>query len=370
MTTTRAARLLGRPIKLNGVTLPNRVAMAPMTRAQSPDGVPTREFADYYARRAAGGTGLLITEASYIDHPSAGQHGSVSRFHGSAALAGWERVVRAVHAENGHIFAQLQHVGMARNPGEPPFPDAIPFGPSGIPLFPGAPHGHTMTQADIDDVVSAFAHAAAQAEALGFDGVELHGAHAYLIDQFLWERTNQRTDRYGGSLLARTEFAREVVERVRGRVSPSFPVLLRMSQWKMNDFAARIAESPEDLRVILEVLVAAGVDAFHASTRRYWEPEFDGSDLNLAGWIKKLSGKPTISVGSVGLDTDFTTTMGGGGAGVRGIEGLLDRLEREEFDMIAVGRSLLADPAWTTKVIAGRPDDVVAFTPEALVTLY
>lgn len=368
--TTRAARLLGRPIEINGVTLPNRVVMAPMTRAQCPDGVPTREFADYYARRAAGGTGLVITEASYIDHSSAGQHGSVSRFYGAEALAGWERVVDAVHAERGHIFAQLQHVGMARNPGEPPVRDAVPFGPSGIPLFPGASDGHVMTEADIEEIVTAFADAADRAEALGFDGIELHGAHGYLIDQFFWDQTNQRTDRFGGSLLARAEFAKEVVARVRGRVSPSFPVMLRMSQWKANDFAARIAESPEDLQVILDVLVAAGVDAFHASTRRYWEPEFDGSDLNFAGWIKKLSGKPTISVGSVGLDTDFTTTMGGSGAEIRGIEGLLDRLGRGEFDMIAVGRSLLADPAWATKVLGGRAGEVVPFTPEALVNLH
>lgn len=364
---TRAAQALSRPLTLGGLTLPNRVAMAPMTRAFSPGGVPGEDVAAYYARRAAGGAGLVITEGAYVDHPVSGQHDRVSRMYGDDALAGWARVVEAVHGHGGLIFPQLQHVGMARKPGEPPHPGTPAIGPSGVPMH-DAGEGRTMSQRDIDQVVTAFAEAAATAERLGFDGVELHGAHGYLIDQFLWPGTNHRTDAYGGDLRSRTRFAAEVVAAVRRAVSPGFPVVVRFSQWKMTDYDARIADDPEQLGVILGALADAGADAFHASTRRYWEPAFAGSDLNLAGWAKKLTGKPALSVGSVGLDTEFTANPAQ--ARKTGIEGLLDRLEADEFDMIAVGRSLLADPSWTAKILAGRENEIVPFTPAALGALH
>lgn len=362
---TRAAQLLSRPITVGGLTLPNRVAMAPMTRGFAPGGVPGPDVAAYYARRAAGGTGLVITEGAYVGHPSAGQHGLVSHMYGADALAGWARVTKAVHSAGGRIFAQLQHVGMARKAGEPPHPEAPAIGPSGRPLE-GTDTGHTMTRADIDAVLEAFAEAARAAERAGFDGVELHGAHGYLIDQFLWAETNHRTDHHGGDVRARARFAAEAVAAVRDRVAPGFPVVIRLSQWKQPDYTAQIAGTPEEFGVILGELVDAGADAFHASTRRYWQPAFEGADLNLAGWAKKLTGKPAITVGSVGLDTEFTASLAGAAAGRTGIDGLLDRLEADEFDIVAVGRALLADPAWTAKVLDGREDDVVPFTPAAL----
>jgi 2,4-dienoyl-CoA reductase-like NADH-dependent reductase (Old Yellow Enzyme family) len=364
---------LSRPLVLGELTVPNRIAMAPMTRGQSPGGVPTEQLAAYYARRAAGGTGLIITEASYVGHPSSGEHDQVSRLYGDAALAGWTRVVDAVHEAGGVIFPQLQHVGMTRKGDRVPHPGAPALGPSGVPVSadgsPGEP-GRTMTQADIDAVVRAFAEAAVTAERLGFDGVELHGAHGYLIDQFLWSGTNHRTDAYGGDLRARTRFAAEVVGEIRRAVSPGFPIVVRLSQWKMNDYDARIAGTPEEFGVILGALAEAGADAFHASTRRYRQPAFDGSDLNLAGWARKLTGKPAITVGSIGLDTEFTSSMTGAAAATTGIGDLLDRMEADEFDMIAVGRPLLADPEWATKIVTGREAEVTPFTPAALGVLH
>lgn len=226
-----------------------------------------------------------------------------------------------------------------------------------------------MTQADLDDVIAAFAEAAAAAERIGFDGVEIHGAHGYLIDQFLWEGTNRRTDAYGGDLVARAKFAAEIVAAVRAAVSPTFPIIFRYSQWKQEAYGARLAETPEELEAILAPLAAAGVDAFHASTRRYWLPEFEGSDLNLAGWTKKLTGKPTITVGSVGLDGDFIKGFMGEGSPVKNIDDLLDRLERDEFDMVAVGRALLQDPEWAAKVLDGRFGDLAPYDAAALRTL-
>ncbi|MCX4763060.1 NADH:flavin oxidoreductase [Streptomyces sp. NBC_01275] len=366
---SRAAEILSRPVSINGLTVPNRIAMAPMTRMFSPGGVPGEDVVSYYARRAAAGVGLIVTEGTYVGHDSAGQSDRVPRFHGEEQLAGWAKVADAVHAAGGTIVPQLWHIGMVRQQGEPPFADAPAVGPSGVRTDGTEGAGKAMTQRDLDDVIGAFAEAAAAAERIGFDGVELHGAHGYLIDQFLWEGTNRRTDAYGGDLVARTKFAAEVVAAVRETVSPEFPVIFRYSQWKQDAYRARLAETPQELEAILAPLAAAGVDAFHASTRRYWVPEFDDSDLNLAGWTKKLTGKTALTVGSVGLDGDFLKGFQGEGAPVKGIDDLLDRLERDEFDLVAVGRALLQDPQWAAKVLDGRLDELAPYDAAALQTL-
>jgi 2,4-dienoyl-CoA reductase-like NADH-dependent reductase (Old Yellow Enzyme family) len=363
-TVERVAKLLDRPYAINGLDLRNRVVMAPMTREFSPGGVPTAEVAAYYARRAAGGVGLIVTEGTYIGHESAWASDNVPRFHGEAQLAGWKRVADAVHEAGGRIVPQLWHVGATRDPGTGPVPGADVLSPSGLDVN-GAPKGRAMTRADIDAVIAAFAASAAAAERLGFDGVELHGAHGYLIDQFLWAQTNRRTDDYGGDLASRARFAAEVVAAVRAAVAPSFPVNFRFSQWKGGAYDARLADSPQELEQLLAPLADAGVDAFHASTRRYWLPEFDGSDLNLAGWTKKTTGKPVISVGSVGLDKEFLGPEGMAfQPGATGIEKLLDRMEHDEFDMIAVGRSLIADPDWLSRITKGEATN--PFTVELL----
>ncbi|MGV4889299.1 NADH:flavin oxidoreductase [Streptomyces viridosporus] len=366
---SRAARVLSRPAVINGLTVPNRIAMAPMTRQFSPGGVPGEDVVSYYSRRAAAGVGLIVTEGTYVGHPSAGQSDRVPRFHGEEQLAGWTKVAEAVHAAGGTIMPQLWHIGTVRRPGEPPFPDAPVLGPSGL-RTDGTEGGRAMTRRDIDEVIGAFAEAAAAAERIGFDGVELHGAHGYLIDQFLWAGTNRRTDAYGGDPVARTKFAAEVVAAVREAVSPGFPVVFRYSQWKQDAYGARLAETPQELEAVLAPLAAAGVDAFHASTRRYWLPEFEGADLNLAGWTRKLTGRPTLTVGSVGLDDgDFTRTFRGEGAGVSSLDNLLDRMERDEFDIVAVGRALLQDPHWAAKVLEGRFDELRSYDASALTFL-
>ncbi|MEV7021352.1 NADH:flavin oxidoreductase [Kitasatospora sp. NPDC093558] len=366
---SRAAGILSRPVTINGLTVPNRIAMAPMTRKFSPGGVPGEDVRSYYARRAAAGVGLIVTEGTYVGHDSAGQSDDIPRFHGEEQLAGWARVAEDVHAAGGTIVPQLWHIGMVRKQGDPPVAGAPAVGPSGIRLDGTEGTGRAMTRTDLDDVIGAFADAAAAAERIGFDGVELHGAHGYLIDQFLWAGTNRRTDAYGGDPVARTKFAAEIVAAVRAAVSPEFPVIFRYSQWKSENYEARLAATPEELEAILTPLAEAGVDAFHASTRRYWVPEFEGSDLNLAGWSRKLTGRPAITVGSVGLDGDFVRAFMGEGAPVQGIDDLLDRLERDEFDLVAVGRALLQDPQWAAKVLAGRFGDLHPYDAAAVRTL-
>ncbi|MCJ8012891.1 NADH:flavin oxidoreductase [Paenibacillus sp. KQZ6P-2] len=365
----RSTAVLFQPYTVGNLTLPTRIVMAPMTRSFSPNGVPGPDVAAYYRRRAENGVGLIITEGTLIDHPAATDDPNVPNFHGEAALNGWAEVVRQVHEAGGKIMPQIWHIGMTRPVGAQPNPEALPIGPSGLDLR-GNKITEPMTEDEIARVIQAYADAAANAKRIGFDGVEIHGAHGYLIDQFLWETTNRRTDEYGGDMMKRARFAIEVVKAVRAAVGPDFPVALRLSQWKTTHYDAKLADTPEKLDQLLTALADAGVDIFHCSTRRFWEPEFEGSNLNFAGWAKKLTGKTVITVGSVGLDEAFTSLFTEGkGAGKKDIDELLDRLEQNEFDLVAVGRALLADPAWATKIREGRFEDLKPFTPEVLKTL-
>ncbi|SFR49896.1 2,4-dienoyl-CoA reductase [Pseudidiomarina maritima] len=353
------------PFSCKSLQLRNRVAMAPMTRSFSPGNVPNEAVVKYYQRRAEGEIGLIITEGVEINHPGASGFPNVPKIYGEA-MTGWRRVVDAVHAAGGQIIPQLWHVGAVR---KPETDDAAPaYSPSGL-FGPGKPSGVAMTKDDINDVIQAFAESAKQSKEAGFDGVEIHGAHGYLIDQFLWEGTNIRDDEYGGSLENRARFACEIVKAVRAAVGEDFAIVFRFSQWKQQAYEAKLAETPEQLKQLLDLLVAAGVDVFHASTRRFWEPEFEGSDLNLAGWTQKLTGKPTISVGSVGLTEDFISgTFASDKPAVEksGIDELVKRMGNHEFELIAVGRALLQDPYWLQKMRDGKEDEIKAFSKASL----
>ncbi|MHA6530520.1 NADH:flavin oxidoreductase [Paenibacillus sp. BAC0078] len=345
MSSSVSVQPLFRPFTLGNLTLSNRIVMAPMTRGLSPNGVPGPDVAAYYRRRAENNVGLIVTEGTVINHADSSNQKDIPFFYGEEALKGWANVVSEVHKAGGKIIPQIWHMGARGNVND-------------------------YSEPEIRDIVDAFAKAAVEAKRIGFDGIELHGAHGYLIDQFFWEKTNERTDRYGGSLIARTRFAEEVVRACRLAVGPDFTIVLRISQWKGTDYTAKLAKTPDELKQFLEPLVEAGVDIFHCSTRRFWEPEFEGSALNFAGWVKQITGKPTITVGSIGLDGEFTTLFTEGkGAGNASIEGLGQKLENQEFDLVAVGRALLVDPAWASKIRDGRLDELVPFTPEALKTL-
>ncbi len=343
------------PYSLSGVELANRFVMAPMTRQFSPGGIPGEDVAAYYARRAAH-VGLIITEGTYVDHASAGSSDRVPRFYGRDALAGWRAVAEAVHAAGGRIMPQLWHLGATRTPGTPPQSDAAVLSPSGV-RADGEVVGEPATVADLDAVVASFARAAHDAQLAGFDGVELHGAHGYLLDQFLWSRTNRRGDDHGGSPANRARLGAEVVAAVRAEVGPDFPVVFRFSQWKGGQYDARVADNPVELDQILAPLVDAGVSALHVSTRRYWLPAFEDSSLTLAGWTKKLTGLPVVAIGSVGVaqafrgeNEELASTLS--------LAPLVELFDRGEFDLVALGRALLSEPAWPTKLRDGRLDEI------------
>lgn len=361
--------ILFQPFKLKTLELPNRIVMAPMTRSKAPDGIPGASNAQYYRRRAEGGVGLILSEGTVINRPSSRNEPGIPFFHGAAALKGWKAVADAVHEAGGKMGPQLWHTGSTRSftGWEPENPVESP---SGL-LAPNEPRGNTMTDADIADTIAAFAQAALDAKNAGFDTFEIHGAHGYLIDQFFWSGTNLRTDRFGGKTIAeRATFAREVVSAMRAAVGPDFPIILRVSQWKQQDFTARLATTPDEMTDWLGPLIDAGVDIVHCSQRRFWEPEFpelDGENgLNFAGWVKKLTGAPTISVGSVGLSSDFIGAFSGETSQNASLDALVERMERGEFDLIAVGRALITDAAWTAKVRDNKTDALLGFDPATL----
>lgn len=360
---------LFRPFRLKSLHLKNRIVMAPMTRSFAPNGIPDAANAAYYRRRAEADVGLILSEGTVIDRPMSRNDPGIPFFHGEQALAGWKQVIDTVHQAGGRMGPQIWHTGstVAVKDWQD---ESLVESPSGL-LAPGKPRGKAMTEADIADTIAAFAKAAADAKRLGFDTVEIHGAHGYLIDEFFWPGTNLRQDRYGGaSIRDRSRFAVEVVKAVRAAVGPDFPVLMRLSQWKQQECTARLATTPDEMADWLQPLVDAGVDILHCSQRRFWEPEFpeiDGENgLNFAGWAKKLTGAATISVGSVGLSGDFLGAFRGQGADAAGIERLLERMERDEFDLIAVGRALLSDPQWVAKVKSGDRQNIRDFDAAAL----
>lgn len=345
------------PFSYKNLQLKNRVVMAPMTRAQSDNGVPTQQITDYYARRAASDVGLILSEGTVINRPGSKNMQNIPDFYGTEALQGWKNVIDAVHANGGKMGPQIWHVGDTRSAADYPLVDME--------------KASTMTLEDIQDTIAQFAASAKSAKDLGFDVLEIHGAHGYLIDQFFWEVTNTRTDEYGGKTLKeRSRFAVDIVKAIRAAVGEDFTIIIRLSQWKQQDYKSRLAATPAEMEEWLLPLKEAGVDIFHCSQRRFWEPEFEGSDLNFAGWAKKITGQPTITVGSVGLEGDFMGAFAGQGTEKADLSELIRRLERGDFDLVAVGRALLQDPEWVKKVKEGNTDELLNFSAESLGVLY
>ena len=361
--------ILFQPVDFGKAQVRNRLVMAPMTRKRSPGGIPTAEVAAYYRRRADGGIGLIFSEGAFIDHPSAQAHtGSsytdIPRFFGREALLGWERVVHGVYEAGALFVPQLWHVGEVRRLGMLEDPAVPGFGPCEI-IENGQTVVKAMDERDCEIIAESYARCARVAQDMGCDGIALHGAHGYLLDQFLWPASNHRSDAFGGVMENRCRLACLVVERIRAAVTPDFPIVFRYSQWKMSDYNARIAETPGELEILLKQLVAVGVDWFDVSTRRFWEPAFDGDPRSLVAWTKLLSGKPVIAVGSIGLNQPHHSKLFRDkvniDAEVTDLDNLVSAMTEGDFDMASVARAILADPEWAAKVRADKMTDIRPF---------
>lgn len=385
--TSRIDPLL-QPLKVRNVVLPNRVIMSPMTRGASPGGVPSADVAAYYARRAAGGVGTIFTESVFVEDKGTlgkfgleGGDGSADIWplmFGEGPIEGWRRVVDAVHAAGGVIFPQLMHLGLQRTPSRgQSWQDIHISSPSGIWGPPediakldeeaakalNCPE-KAMTEEEILSVINAFAQAAANAKSAGFDGIALHGGHGYLIDNFLRGETNVRTDKWGGDHVGRTRFAVELVRAVRNAIGEDMPISFRFSQWTHHDLDAQLFKTPEILRDILQALEAAGVDIFEASARSFTDTVFEGSPLNLAAWTRKFVSKPIVMVGGTGVRRGKYDSALKPPEVIDNIDEIMERFARGEFDLLAVGRSLLNDADWLQRARRGEP--FLPFNPECL----
>jgi len=353
------------PFDLGPLRLPNRFVLPGMQRQWCEDGRPLPRLGEFYRACVEGGVGLVISESCAVDHASATQVPIFTRLTERTADA-WAACAGQVKAAGGLMLMQLWHEGAIRQEGGEG-PEALhpTLSPSGL-AHAKKPNGRAATLEELSDIKDAFVRSARLAKQIGVDGVEVHAAHGYLLDQFLWAETNRRTDGYGGDdIRDRVRFPAEIVAAIRQAVGPDFVIGLRFSQWKEVNYDTRVAETPQELATMLSVLRAAGVDVFHASARRFWIPEWPGSDLGVAGWTKSLTDAPVIAVGSVGLDVDVMENFFGKEAtptGEPGFRELLRRFDNGEFDLISVGRGHIGDQGWVNKVRGSRLSDIRHFT--------
>lgn len=344
--TTPATPSLFDTLALNGVLLRNRLAVAPMTRiSATAAGVPTEAMTRYYAGFARGGFGLIVTEGIYTDRAYAQGYAGQPGLTDAQQVAAWRQVVAAVHQQGGRIVAQLMHAGALSQANR--FRDDT-VGPSAV-----QPKGQQMTvyagkgpyrmprameEADILQAIEGFAQAARLARDAGFDGVEIHGANGYLLDQFLTGYTNQRQDAWGGSIAKRMRLPLETVRAVRVAVGTGFPVGVRISQGKVNDFVHKWPEGAEGAAAVFSALGASAVDYLHVTEYEAWMPAFADDGATLVQLARRAApGLAIVANGSLHEPSRAT--------------GLLD----DGATLVALGRGALANPDWPVLVREGQP---------------
>ncbi len=333
---------LMRPIKVRSVEIPNRVVMPPMgTILANKDGSVSAALLAYLERRARSGAGLVISEITSV-HPSGSTSPLQLAAYDDLFMPGLKKIAEVVHAQGSKVAMQLHHCGRE---GRYQLERGQAMAPSAVPsvVFGGVPK--EMTIDDIKEIIQSFGAAAVRAREAGFDAVELHGAHGYLLQQFLSAHSNQRTDEYGGDFRQRARFVVEVIQEVRRRVGEDFPISLRISvdEWIKGGY------KPEDMQTVVPEFVKAGVDIIHASFGTHGSPagitsapiEYQpGFNVGLARKMKEVVGVPVIGVGR------FTDPF------------LADEyIARGDADLIAFGRQHLADPDFLINALNGRPEE-------------
>ena len=356
------------PLALDGVTLRNRFVMPAMQIGFTEHCGPSLRTIDYLRGRAEGGCGLIFSESCAPDHPSGYWQAAFCVMNGETR-GRWAQLADAVKGAGAAFAVQLWHPGGQRRPiAGFAHADAPTLSPSGL-IQQGREGGRAMTIDELDDLCLAFIRAAEDAKAIGADGVELHCAHGYLMDQFLWAETNVRDDLYGGAALAdRARYPLVVAKAIRNVCGPDFLVSLRFSQFKEVDYGARVFQTPEELAEFGALAREAGVSMLNVSSRRFGKPEWPerDPDLGIAGWTKRLTGLPVMTIGSVGLSTDIFADLFDGEAPALRLRADLGDLARRfdagEFDMVGVGRMQIANGDFVNKVRDGRFDELRLFS--------
>ena len=350
------------PLELRGVTLRNRFAMPAMQIGFTENCGPSERMIAYLRARAEGGAGLVFSESCAPDHPSGYWQASFCVLN-EQPRPGWERVAQAVKGAGAAFVMQLWHPGAQRVPLEGfAHADAPTLSPSGL-VQAERGNGRAMSAAELDDIADAYIRAAEAAKALGADGVELHAAHGYLLDQFLWPETNRRGDGYGGDLLEdRARYPLELARAIRAACGPDFLLSLRFSQFKEVDYGAKVFATPDELERFGRLAREAGIDMLNVSARRFTRPEWPDldPDLGIAGWTRKLSGLPVMATGSVGLSRDMFADLFENQDPALQIAAdlaeLARRMQAGEFDIVGIGRMHIANPDFVARVMAGDLD--------------
>ena len=345
------------PLQLRELTIPNRLFLAPMCQYQCTgrDGVPTDWHLVHYGARAAGGFGLLIAEATGVS-PEGRITPWCCGLWNQDQVAAWRRVVDFCHAQGAKVAVQLQHAGRKASvyrDFEPGKSGAVPvedggwatIGPSAIP-FPGLAAPSEATVADLAKVVADFAAAAKRADAAGFDAVELHAAHGYLLFQFLSPLSNHRSDGYGGDLAGRSRLLLEVAESVRAVWPAEKPLLVRLSATEWTEGGFSVEEATEVARMLAE----RGVDLMDVSSGGNVLakiPSGPGYQVPLATAVR-AAGLPVSAVGQITEPAQAQAILDAG-----------------EADAISLGRVALREPSWPLRAAAELDADTMARYPQS-----
>jgi 2,4-dienoyl-CoA reductase-like NADH-dependent reductase (Old Yellow Enzyme family)/thioredoxin reductase len=335
--------ILFEPFKINNMELKNRIVMAPMGTnfAERWDGYVTEQMINYYVERAKGGAGLIVVEASYVT-PEGKSRDRMLGIHSDKLIPGLKALAEAIH-EHTKVAIQLSHAGAQTLPEiigtQPVAPSSIPYIIKGQTVIP-----KELSVEEIQAIIKKFSDAASRAKRAGFDAVVIHGAHGYLIAEFLSPLTNKRTDEYGGDIEGRTKFAVEIIKSIRSKVG-DFPIIFRFSA----DEYLKGGLTLEDSKIIAQIIEKAGADAIYLGAGTYgssdaifppsWAPK--GLYVHLSEGIKQVVSIPVIAVGKL-HDLKLAESV----------------IREGKADLISIGRGLIADPYLPKKVLEGKFDEI------------
>ncbi len=338
--------------KVNEDVIQNRWVVAPMTRISAEDdGTANKRMLAYYERYAKGGFGAIITEGIYTDKKYSQGYLNQPGLASEAQRDAWKPIVKTVQQHETKMIAQLMHAGGQsqgnRYSDETAAPSAIPpkgeqlgfYGGSGPFMTP-----KEMTKQEIDEAKEGFVKAARYAKEAGFDGVEIHGANGYLLDQFLTDYLNKREDEYGGSLEKRLRLPVEVIQAVRKETGKDYMVGIRVSQAKVADATHKWAGGQKDAEVIFSALAEAGVDYIHVTDADGAAPGFGEGTMTMAEAARTYGNVRVIANGQ--LNQPDTA---------------LKMIEEEQTDFISLGTGALANPDFPNRMRQGKAFDEFNF---------